>query len=261
MFVKHFINIVYFVQVLGWNKVFGYLYHEFFTIRDCRSFVGGHFSNRTPSFLLVPLRVFLGAYWTYEGIMKIFEGWLYAPRLQAFLQSANNLFMQAITGTAGNDAVSNATTVGGAAAPTATGRLILDWNILGFVRATVIETTDIAVRFQLWLVDWFNNTFILSSDQAQVFFQTVIVLAEIAVGLLLMGGLFTTIAAVVSVGLQGLFVMTTGLYMSSWWMFFASIAVLIGAGRIFGLDYYVMPWLKKHWKETAIARKYYIYND
>ena len=94
MFAKHFINIVYFVQVLGWNKVFSYLHHEFFTIRDCRSFVGGHFSNRTPSFLLVPLRVFSGARtgFTKGGAKKITEGWLYAPRLQAFLQSASDLF-------------------------------------------------------------------------------------------------------------------------------------------------------------------------
>ena len=55
MFVKHFINMVYFVQLLGWNKIFSYMKKEFFTIRHCRSFVGGHLSNRTPSFLLMPL--------------------------------------------------------------------------------------------------------------------------------------------------------------------------------------------------------------
>ncbi len=261
MFVKHFINIVYFVQVLGWNKVWSYIHHEFFTIRDCRSFVGGHFSNRTPSFLLVPLRVFLGAYWVYEGIQKIAEGWLYAPRLQVFLQSAGNLFAQAITGTPAGDAVTSATTSGGAAAPAATGSLILDWNVLGFIRMTVIKTTDIAIRFQIGLIDWFNNNFILKSEGAQVFFQVVIVLAEIAVGLLLMGGLFTTIASLLSIFLQGLFVTTTGLYLGTWWMFFASVAVLIGGGKVFGLDYYVMPWLKKHWKKVSFARKYYLYND
>ena len=82
-FVKHFINIIYFIQILGWNKVFSYIRHEFFTIRNCRSFVGGHFSNRTPSFLLVPLRVFLGAFWVYEGIKKVNEGWLVASKTDA----------------------------------------------------------------------------------------------------------------------------------------------------------------------------------
>jgi NADH dehydrogenase len=74
MFTKHFINIVYFVQVLGWNKIWHYLKHEFFTIRNCRSFVGGHLSNRTPSFLLVPLRLWLGVAWLFEGVMKIIDG-------------------------------------------------------------------------------------------------------------------------------------------------------------------------------------------
>lgn len=88
MFVKHFINIIYFIQVLGWNKVFSYTRHEFFTIRHCRSFVGGHFSNRTPSFLLVPLRIWLGAVWVFEGIMKIVEGWMTTPMLTDFFGGA-----------------------------------------------------------------------------------------------------------------------------------------------------------------------------
>jgi NADH dehydrogenase len=84
MFCKHFINIVYFVQVLGWNKIFSYVRHEFFTVRNCRSFVGGHFSNRTPSFLLVLLRLWLGAVWVFEGVMKIAEGWFTKPMLTGF---------------------------------------------------------------------------------------------------------------------------------------------------------------------------------
>jgi NADH dehydrogenase len=45
-----------------------------------------------------------------------------------------------------------------------------------------------------------------------------------------MGGLFTTVAAAASIGLQGLFLMTTGLYRGTWWMLVAPIALLIGAG-------------------------------
>jgi NADH dehydrogenase len=92
MFAKHFINLLYFVQVLGWNMVYSYMKHEFFTIRNRRSFVGGHFSNRTPSFLLVPLRVFLGLYWVYEGVVKILEGWLSHPMLTSFFAGANAFY-------------------------------------------------------------------------------------------------------------------------------------------------------------------------
>ncbi len=91
--------------------------------------------------------------------------------------------------------------------------------------------------------------------------QIFIVLAEILIGLALIGGLFTTPAAAVSLVLQFMFVATTGLYLNTFWMIFAGIAVLIGAGRTLGLDYYAMPALKKAWKNIPIVRKLYIYND
>jgi len=65
---KHFINIIYFLQVLGFNKVAHYMKDEFFTIRNKRSCVGGHFSNRTASFFLVPLRVWVGLVWLLAGL-------------------------------------------------------------------------------------------------------------------------------------------------------------------------------------------------
>jgi NADH dehydrogenase len=45
------------------------------------------------------------------------------------------------------------------------------------------------------------------------------------------------------------------------WYFFGGIAILMGAGRAFGLDYYVVPWLKKHWIKTNLAGKSYLYFD
>jgi NADH dehydrogenase len=91
--------------------------------------------------------------------------------------------------------------------------------------------------------------------------QVMIVLLEIAIGLALIGGLFTTLAAIVSLVLQLMFVSTTGLYLATFWMIFGGIAVLIGAGRTFGLDYYVLPVIKKYWKKLPFVRKWYIYND
>jgi NADH dehydrogenase len=260
MFVKHFINIIYFIQVLGWNKVFSYMHHEFFTIRDCRSFVGGHFSNRTPSFLLVPLRVFLGAFWIYEAAQKITQGWLTSPKIATYIKSANDLFNQ-ILNSAGKDVTSSATQVNNAVATTNMGTNLLNLNVLNLFKVIVINSSDIAFKIQIGLMDWFNNTFILSHDNTQIFFQCVIVFSELAIGALLIVGLFTTISSGYSLILQALFVTTTGIYLSTWWMIFAAIALLIGGGKIFGLDYYVMPYLKKRWKKVKIARKLYIYND
>jgi NADH dehydrogenase len=301
MFAKHFINIVYFIQVLGWNKIFSYVKHEFFTVRDCRSFVGGHFSNRTPSFLLVPLRFWLGAVWLFEGIMKVVEGWFKEPKLQGFFGGASAWYESILNpgSAAAADAVSSATTAAagaaaaadtvsaatgtvaaaadavsaatGAAAATAVsaGHVIFNWNILGLFRMIFVSgadlasstLSDLAFKLNVPLMNWFVDTWILPYNWVQMAMQIFIVIAEILIGLALMGGLFTSPAAAVSLVLQFMFVCTTGLYLGTFWMIFAGIAVLIGAGRTLGLDYYAMPALKKLWKKIPLIRKLYLYQD
>jgi NADH:ubiquinone reductase (H+-translocating) len=285
MLSKHFINIVYFIQVLGWNKIFSYVKHEFFTIRNCRSFLGGHFSNRTPSFLLVALRVWLGAVWVFEGVMKITEGWFMAPKLTAFFTGANSWYSSILKigadgvssatqqgAQAATDAVTAATGAAQGAAPAAAaavGSAILNFNFLGLVKVifvtgkTIATSTlgDYAFKLDIPLMNWFVNHVILSNNSIQMFMQVFIVVAEILIGLALIGGLFTTPAAAFSLVLEFMFVCTTGLYLDTFWMIFAGIAVLIGAGRIFGLDYYFMPYLKKQWKKLPFVRRLYIYND
>ena len=110
-------------------------------------------------------------------------------------------------------------------------------------------------------MNWFIEKLILPSDTVQLVMQIIIVVAEILIGLALIGGLFTTPASAMSLALQFMFVCSTGLYLSTFWMIFAGIAVLIGAGRSIGLDYYAMPALKKGWKRIPLVRKLYIYND
>jgi NADH dehydrogenase len=334
MLSKHFINIIYFMQVLGWNKVFSYIRHEFFTIRNCRSFVGGHFSNRTPSFLLMPIRVWLGAVWVFEGIKKILEGWLDAPKLTGFFGGANAWYnsILGIATTAGSsdaataatgaaavvsDAVTAATGAAapvveaataatGAAAPVveaataatgavveavtaatgaadaaggatgavadavqSVGTAIFNIDFLGLFNAIFVSGKDVvhstisdfAFKLDVPLMNWFVDKFILPYDSVQLFMQIFIVAAEILIGLALIGGLFTTPAAAFSLVLQIMFVCTTGLYLGTFWMVFAGIAVLIGAGRTLGLDYYFMPFLKAQWKKLPFVRKLYIYND
>lgn len=299
MFSKHFINMIYFVQVLGWNKVFSYMRHEFFTIRNCRSFVGGHFSNRTPSFLLVPLRIWLGAVWLFEGIMKIVEGWMTTPKLTGFFGGAQAWYDTIVNGgggaTDGNsqatgaaadtaaqavtavaDAVSAATGTGaaeGAAqtgnAATQAGTVIFNFDFLGLFQAIFVSgkelahstLQDFAFKLDIPLMDWFVATLIMPYNGVQLAMQIFIVVAEILIGLALIGGLFTFPAAGLSLILQFMFVATTGLYLGTFWMIFAGIAVLIGAGRTFGLDYYAMPALKKGWKNIPIVKKSYLYHD
>lgn len=273
MFAKHFINIIYFIQVMGWTKVCSYLTHEIFTIRNRRSFVGGHFSNRTPSFLLVPLRVWLGAVWVFEAVMKIVEGWFQKPMLSEFFGGANAWYNSIIASYFGIapaqsvDAVASATAAGADAAASA-GTLLLDWDF-GLFETIFVSGKDLAsstladyaFKLNIPFVNWSVDNMVLASDSMQMFMQIVIVLLELAIGLGLMGGLFTFPSAAVSVILQFMFLSTTGLYLNGIWMVFASIAVLIGAGRTIGLDYYVGPFLKKHWKNVKWVKRWYLYND
>ena len=280
MFAKHFINIIYFIQVMGWTKVISYLKHEFFTIRNRRSFLGGHFSNRTPSFMLVPLRLWVGAVWVYEGVMKILEGWFEKPMLTGFFGGANTWFdtllgridpaaadAVASASTEAVDAVASASTAVADAA-VQTGTVIFDWNFKLFETILVSGTdlasstlSDIAFKIQVPFVDWFVNNVVLASDGMQMFMQIFIVIMEILIGLGLMGGCFTFLSAGVSLVLQAMFVTTTGLYLNTFWMIFAGIALLIGGGYTLGIDYYLMPFLKKNWQKVKWARKWYLYND
>ena len=277
MFVKHFINIIYFIQVLGWNKVFSYIKHEFFTVRNKRSFVGGHFSNRSPTFLLLPLRLWLGAVWVYEGVMKIVQGWMKTPKLEDFFGGATAWFdsiLAAATGTpapaastaaAAADAVSSAT---GAAAESA-GKLIFDWNILGLFKLIFVsgkelassELADFAVKVDMPLINWFVEKIIMPRQGLQMFMQVAIVCAEILIGLSMMGGLFTTVSAAVSIILLLMFMSTTGLYLTSFWMLVGAVALMFGASSVFGLDYYTNPGLKRSWRNVGWVRRLYIYHD
>lgn len=296
MFCKHFINIVYFVQVLGWNKIYSYVKHEFFTIRHCRSFLGGHFSNRTPSFLLFPLRVWLGAAWLFEGIMKISQGWFSKPMLTGFFNGANSWYnsilkiaTDAASGATGQavqaatEAVSSAT---GQAAQAATeavssatgavagavqsvGTVIWNFKFLGLFKVIfvsgkkLVESAigDFAFKLDIPFMNTIVNKLVLPHNGMQMFMQEFIVIAEILIGLALMGGLFTTLASAFSLVLEFMFVCTTGLYLNTFWMIFAAIALLFGGGRTLGLDYYFMPWLKKQWRKLPFVRRLYIYND
>ncbi|MFP4704551.1 MAG: NAD(P)/FAD-dependent oxidoreductase [Spirochaetaceae bacterium] len=76
MAMKHLVNLHYLFGVAGINAMWEYLQHEFFTIRNQRSFIGGHVAWRIPVYWAFPLRIWLGGKWFYEGITKIRDGWL-----------------------------------------------------------------------------------------------------------------------------------------------------------------------------------------
>jgi NADH dehydrogenase len=92
---------------------------------------------------------------------------------------------------------------------------------------------------------WVANRVVIPNA---LFFQILIVLTEIGLGLAFFSGTFTFLAALAALALNINFLLSTGLYETSWWLIPAEIAMLGGAGRVLGVDSYLMPALMKLWR-------------
>lgn len=88
-----------------------------------------------------------------------------------------------------------------------------------------------------------------------MFFQVLIVLAEIGLGLAFITGTFTFLAGIAALGLNINFILSTGLYSYNWWFIPAAMCMLGGAGRAFGVDYYLIPYLMRQWRYFVRNRK------
>jgi len=111
-----------------------------------------------------------------------------------------------------------------------------------------------APKFMVWIMNHWVSPI-------EVPVQIIMVFAEMIIGLCFLGGFLTFPAAVVSL-LFAIGITLTGMAdISMMWYFFGGLAILMGAGRTLGLDYYVMPALKRWWSGTKFAGKSYLYID
>jgi NADH:ubiquinone reductase (H+-translocating) len=243
MAMKHLINIHYLWGVGGLNTVWSYVRDQFFEIPDRRSIIGGLASAKAGAFWLVPLRLFLGVKWLIEGVNKILGGWL----------DPANIKIVPVAGVSGASAAEGAAQAGQAAADAvsaATGAAASGGAAASYAAPILAQPLGIYT----WAVDHIISLF-------PFVFQAGVVLAETAIGLALIGGLFTFPAAAVSLVLCVMFAISA---MAGWeilWYFFAAIAIMGGAGRTLSLDYWFMPWLKHWWSRTTIARRTHLYVD
>lgn len=255
---KFMVNIHYLWEIIGFRGISRYLYHEVLERRQRKIFVEKHWSTRMQAWWLTPLRVFFGGMWLYEGIVKIADGWFNSPKLAAFLGMAS-------------DATSAATSSGAYVA-----RIDDVFKIkTGLINFFIETETRIAggediiaqhiARVEFFhfgdfnLMPWFLQNVVLANDGVAMFFQVLVVILEVLVGLMLLGGAFTFIGSFISLGLTIMFLSSTGLYEKSWWMLFASIATMGGAGRAFGLDYYIIPYLNNVWENFWKNKKFRLF--
>lgn len=240
MAVKHLINMVYLFQVCGFNKVYHYLLHEFFHVKNNRSFLGGHFAKRSPNFWLVPLRIFAGWMWFAQGWDKIHK--IMKDPGHIFLIPAKSMDGVSAASAAGGDAVT--------AASSYTQDAVTALPVPDFLKS---------------IVDWSMDLMFYTGDGGYTslayVFQTSMVLAELVVGVLLIVGLFTAPAAIASVAM-GVMVWVSGMAPNEMlWYLAGGVALIGGSGSTFGLDYYVYPRLKKLWRRIPWVKRWYLYTD
>ncbi len=266
LLMKYIVNMHYLHGILGLSGVWKYLCDEILERRQHKRFLQRNYAKKVQAWWLVPLRLFLGWTWFYEGLKKILEGWMTDPKLATFLgyggadststatAGAADAAAAATAGAAGAaEAVAAATGAaasGGAeGAASAVQQLInIDWSWLGVFLDKSGSTMTFRIKF--FLVDWIVNGWVLATDGWAMFFQIFIVIIEILVGLAIFSGTFTFLSSIASLGLIAMFVTTTGMYDTTWWMLFAGIAIAAGAGRAFGLDHWVLPYLGRVWDGT-----------
>lgn len=248
---KHFVNLHYLWGVNGINACYLYIIHEFFGIEDKRSLMRGHLSSKANRLWLVPLRLYVGCIWVMEGLKKLYGENTWAQNgfsslykgigPDSWIRSGNiNMPFDWLKVAAGTGASESASS--GAAATTAAAQPVpILSHVPGFYSAIM-------------------KIFMPNATMA-VWFQRMVVCTELLIGLALLAGLFTFLASAASVFLGINFVLSA---MGAWdilWYIFAAIALMGGAGRVFGLDYWVIPWISDHLRDWWLGKRTPVYRQ
>jgi NADH dehydrogenase len=284
---KHVVNLYYQFGIVGLNGMWAYLKHEILDIRHNRSLIGGFATWKTPNYWLVPLRMYVGIMWFLQGIHKARTGWL--NRANDFVSVATSSGGDAVTGaTWGAEGAAEATEQAAEAVAAASEWTESASDAVGQAAnsaadavaaasewaETAVETAadavsaatvggEAAASYGAALLDkpldiyvWISQ---LTVNQAPFFFQSGIVIFEILIGLALLGGAFTWLSAAASFVFSIMLIVGGMTDASIFWYMLAAIALLGGAGRSFGLDYWIMPFLKRWWNGTGLARRTHFY--
>ena len=250
MLAKHMVNMIYLFGILNIPQVYRYLQHEFFGIKENRNILRGHLASKGNRLWLIPLRIYVGCVWLIEGLAKLCGETTWHAAVDALFNKGEWLFTIGSDSwiQAGNitmpfgwlqDGVSGASAVAEGAAEAVTPILS---SMPGFYEAIM-------------------KVMIPNQTMAHLF-QIMVVCIEIGIGLALIAGLFTWIAGAASAFMTINFILSA---MAGWnilWYTFGGIALMSGAGRTFGLDYYVMPWITKVASNWWIGKRKHIYaND
>ena len=259
MAMKHIVNLHYLLGIAGINQCWEYIKEEFLDMKNHRSFVRGFGSYKTRGYWLLPLRLWLGLMWVFEGINKIGEGWFDWSRGSMSGWMFSSGVEQAGTVSAVDDLFGGGDLFGDVAADAVSAAT----DGAGGVFYGIWDLAAPILSFDGAIATWFRTIFMdgMAANIHFGYFQAMVVCVEIAIGLALIGGLFTWLAAAVSIIMCCVFTISGLFRWNQVWFMFAGFLLLGGGGRAFGLDCWVVPFFKKWWNGTKLARKNYLYLD
>ncbi len=109
--------------------------------------------------------------------------------------------------------------------------------------------------------DWFATImeFMMPNQEVALFMQKFMTVAEIGIGLALIAGAFVWIVSAATVALVVMFSLSGMFYWVNIWFIPAAISLMNGAGRAFGLDYWIMPWLGRFLDKKIYGKPKHIY--
>lgn len=240
MAVKHLINLVYFLSISSFYNIGAYLRHEFFDIKHKRNIFGGMTSSKGNNLWMVPLRVYFGSMWLFEGLKKAF-GWF------------------GTTSWLGNDVVFPfewlKEPVSGAS-EAAAGEVVHQIFSLNYTYGE--EPMQVLSK----MPGWFEAIMkiMMPNQEVALFMQKMMTLLEIAIGLALIAGLFVWLVSALTVMLVAMFSLSGMFYWVNMWFVPVAIALMNGSGRAFGLDYWVMPWIGNKLDRWIYGKPRHIYS-
>ena len=299
MLMKNFIYVLYTLQLRSAYYCFTYLKNEIFHTEDERNFMRGHTSRRGNVLWLLPLRLFYGLIWLLDAVPKVFgnkeQSWMGSDvKISTFLKSSGGWLTKPVAKAA--DAASGATGAASSASSTvskaadaaagATGAASGSGSTaaahatqahVGFWDSIFRTTTDANGIKHVWGLTYEYGTMpktttagvphwmqpmmklIVPNYEVALWLQRIMSIVELLLALAILAGAFTFIASAATAGLTVMFATTGMLTWVSLWYIPVAIALMAGAGRAFGLDKWIQPWLQKILGQLWYGKSHSIY--
>ncbi|MCQ6274515.1 FAD-dependent oxidoreductase [Bacillus sp. V3B] len=240
-FMKHIVNIYYFLTISSGYYIVQYLKHEIFHTRDKRNIfrdVTSRYGNVLWSF---PLRLLVGWFWIDEAGAKIWGETKWGARdLNSGLGDDSWVVSDSV-------------------------KMPFEWLQTATSSATPAAeaTTEIAPPILDSMPGWFEAIMklMMPTPEVAVMMQQMVPWVELILGVGILLGLFTWLFNLISVSMLAMFTLSAMLGWDKFWALPASIALMNGSGRFLGLDYYVLPALGKSLGNWWYGKERAIYKD